>query len=211
MHLLGETALGVLMLCLLGMVVAAKRLATGSVLDERPGGSLLVRAVNTFNLGFLLVVNPAAAALLLAGRLQAWDVTRIEVPWAWLGTTVDAVGVVAYLAGCALMAWSLLTLRSRYQLGGVAPRPRDELVTSGPYALVRHPMYLAALAIALGLALALQSLFCLAVFVIYLVLLKLLMPFEEAGLRSAYAGAYEVYARRVPALIPLGPWASSRR
>ncbi len=211
MHLLGEPALGALILALLGAVVAAKRLATGSVLDERPGGSLLLRAVNTFNLGFLLVVNPAAAVLLLAGRLQAWDVTRIEVPSRWLATLVEAAGLAAYLAGCALMAWSLLTLRSRYQLGGVAPRPRDELVTKGPYALVRHPMYLAALAIALGLALALQSLFCLAVFVMYLVLLKLLMPVEESGLRSAYGGAYEAYASRVPALIPFGPWASSRR
>jgi protein-S-isoprenylcysteine O-methyltransferase Ste14 len=201
-HLLGDGVLGVLVLCLLGILVVVKRLATGSVLDERPDARFLVRAVNVFNLSFLLVVNPAAAVLLLAGRLRAWDVTRIEIPWPWLRTSVEAVGVAGYVSGCGLMMWALLTLRSHYQLGGMAPRPRDALVNDGPYALMRHPMYAAALAMALGLALALQSLTCLGVFVIYVVMLGRLMPLEEAGLRSAYGNAYEAYARTVPRLIP---------
>ena len=205
MHLLGDRFLGVLVLGLLGILVVVKRLATGSVLDERPDARLLVRAVNFFNLSFLLVVNPAAAVLLLAGRLQAWDVTRVEVPWRWIRTSVEAVGIASYVAGCGLMMWALLALRSRYQLGRMAPRPRDGLVSDGPYALMRHPMYAAALAMALGLALALQSLACLGVFGVYVVMLMLLMPLEEAGLRSAYGEAYEAYARVVPRLIPSLP------
>ena len=205
MHLLGDDVLGVLGLCLLGIMVAVKRLATGSVLDERPDARPLVRAVNVFNLSFLLVVNPAAAVLLLVGRLRAWDATRVEIPWRVLRTGVEVVGVASYVAGCGLMVWALLTLRSRYQLGGMAPRPRDALVSDGPYALMRHPMYAAALAMALGLTLALQSLACLGVFVIYIVMLGRLMPFEEAGLRSAYGEAYEAYARAVPRLIPSLP------
>jgi protein-S-isoprenylcysteine O-methyltransferase Ste14 len=201
-HLLGEAALGVLILCLLGMLVVAKWRATGSVLDERPDARFLVRAVNAFNLTFLLVVNPAAAVLLIAGRLRAWDATRIDVPWSWVRTTVEVAGVGTYAAGCALMMWALLSLRSSYQLGGMAPRSRDALVTQGPYALVRHPMYAAALAMALGLALALQSLACLAASGIYLVMLNALLPLEEAGLRTAYGGAYQTYASRVPRLIP---------
>ena len=205
MHLLGDDVLGVLVLCLLGIMVVVKRLATGSVLDERPDARPLVRAVNVFNLSFLLVVNPAAAVLLLVGRLRAWDATRVEIPWRVLRTGVEVVGVASYVAGCGLMVWALLTLRSRYQLGGMAPRPRDALVSDGPYALMRHPMYAAALAMALGLTLALQSLACFGVFVIYIVMLGRLMPFEEAGLRSAYGEAYEAYARAVPRLIPSLP------
>jgi protein-S-isoprenylcysteine O-methyltransferase Ste14 len=201
-HLLGDSVLGILVLCLLGSLVLVKRLATGSVLDERPDARVLVRAVNGFNLFFLLVVNPAAAVLLLAGRLETWDPTRIQLPWPWLRTTAEAVGVTGYVAGCGLMMWALLTLRSSYQLGGMAPRSRDALVSDGPYAMIRHPMYAAALAMALGLALALQSLACLGVFAIYVVMLGRLMPFEEAGLRSAYGDAYEAYARAVPRLIP---------
>jgi len=201
-HLLGDSALGVLILCLLGLLVVVKRLATGSVLDERPDARLLVRAVNVFNLTFLLVVNPAAAVLLLAGRLRAWDPTRVGIPWPWLRAGVEAAGIASYVAGCALMMWALLTLRSRYQLGGMAPRPRDALVTDGAYALMRHPMYAAALAMTLGLALALQSLACLGVLGAYVLMLGRLMPLEETGLRSAYGEAYQAYARAVPRLIP---------
>jgi protein-S-isoprenylcysteine O-methyltransferase Ste14 len=201
--LLGETALGVLVVCLLALLIVVKQLATGSVLDERPDARLLVRVVNGFNLSFLLVVNPAVAVLLLAGRLRAWDATRVELPWPWLRATVEVVGVGTYVAGGALMMWALLTLRASYQLGGMAPRSRDALVTQGPYASVRHPMYAAALAMALGLALALQSLACLAIFGAYLVMLNALLPLEEAGLRGAYGEAYEAYARAVPRLIPV--------
>jgi len=204
-HLLGERALGVLILCLLGALVTVKRVATGSVLDERPDARLLMRAVNVFNLGFLLVVNPAAAVLLLTGRLQACDVTRVAIAWPLLRASVEAGGVAAYVVGCGLMMWALLTLRSSYQLGGMAPRSRDALVSDGPYALMRHPMYAAALAMALGLALALQSLICLGVLVIYVVMLGRLMPFEEADLRAAYGESYEAYARAVPRLIPFLP------
>jgi protein-S-isoprenylcysteine O-methyltransferase Ste14 len=204
-HLLGDGVLGALVLCLLGSLVLVKRLATGSVLDERPDARGLVRAVNGFNLSFLLVVNPAAALLLLTGRLGAWDPTRIELPWPWLRSGVEAVGVASYVAGCGLMVWALLTLRSNYQLGGMAPRSRDALVSDGPYALLRHPMYAAALAMALGLALALQSLICFGVFAGYVLLLSRLMPLEEADLRSAYGEAYDAYARDLPRLIPFLP------
>ena len=203
MHLIGATALGVLVACVLAALVAAKRLATGSVLDERPGGGLLVKAVNVFNLAFLLVVNPVVAVLLLGGRLEAWDVTRVEIPSGWPRSGVETVGIASYLAGAGLMMWALLTLRSSYQLGGMAPRSRDALVTAGPYALVRHPMYAAALAMAFGLALALQSLACLGVCAVYVVLLRRLMPLEEEGLRQAYGEAYERYAREVRRLVPV--------
>ena len=202
MHLFGSRLLGALILCALTAMVGAKRLATGSVLDERPDARLLVRVVNVFNLAFLLVVNPLAAILLVARRLEAWDVTHVEVQPGWPLSVVEAVGTAGYLAGCGLMIWALLTLRRSYQLGGMAPRARDALVTGGPYALVRHPMYLAAVAMALGLALALQSWGCLAVFGAYVALLGGLLPLEEAALASAYGEPYRTYARAVPRLIP---------
>ncbi len=202
MHLLGEGPLGGLIACLLALLVAAKWRATGSVLDERPDARALVRIVNAFNLAFLLVVNPVVAVLLLAGRLERWDVTRVEIPWTGLRAAIEAAGVALYAAGAGMMAWALLALSRNYQLGGMAPRPRDGLVTGGPYALVRHPMYAAALSLALGLAMAVESAACLAVFVCYVAMLRSLMPLEEAGLRAAYGDAYDAYARSVPRLIP---------
>ncbi len=203
MHLIGDSALGFLILGLMGAMVAVKRVATGSVLDERPDARPLVRLGNAFNLTFLLVVNPAAAVLLVAGRLEAWDITHLAIPDDRILTAVEGLGILCYGAGAALMMWALLSLRSSYQLGGMSPRARDALVTTGPYAGVRHPMYTAALALALGLALAVQSLLCLAVFGAYVVLLAPLIPQEEEGLRRAYGEAYDNYAREVPRILPL--------
>ncbi len=205
MHLLGERLLGLLVLGALAAMVGAKRLATGSVLDERPDARALVKIVNAFNLTFLLVVNPLAAVLLVAERLGAWDPTHAVLAGAWLLDVIEAAGLLLYFGGCGAMVWALLTLRASYQLGGMTPRAGDALVTGGPYALVRHPMYLAAVAMALGLALAVQSWACLAVFGIYVALLAALMPLEEAALDTAYGERYRLYARRVPRLIPRLP------
>ena len=100
------------------------------------------------------------------------------------------------------MARALLQLGGVYQLGGIAPRPSDEMITKGPYGLIRHPMYSAALSISLGLACLVQSLVFFAVFCLYLVLILLLVPKEEAGLRQAYGSSYLVYKQKTNKLVP---------
>jgi protein-S-isoprenylcysteine O-methyltransferase Ste14 len=201
MHLFDQRILGVLVLLLMAMLVAVKRIATGSIL-EKPTGGLLARSVNTFNLFFLLVVNPLAAVLLLLRRMDLLDCAQLAISTPWLLRAVEIAGLVIYVAGFFLMAWALRTLGTVYQLGGSEPRAGDRLITSGPYALLRHPMYSAALAIALGLALVLQSWVFLAVFATYCVLLLLTLPGEEESLRKAYGDAYAQYARRSGRLLP---------
>jgi protein-S-isoprenylcysteine O-methyltransferase Ste14 len=63
-------------------------------------------------------------------------------------------------------------------------------------------MYAAALAISLGLACVVQSLALFSVFGIYSVLITLLIPAEEEGLRQAYGESYFAYQRRVKSLVP---------
>jgi protein-S-isoprenylcysteine O-methyltransferase Ste14 len=63
-------------------------------------------------------------------------------------------------------------------------------------------MYTAALSIALGLAFLVQSLACLSVFCIYLVLILFLIPFEEEGLRKAYGEQYGAYQQKAKKIIP---------
>jgi protein-S-isoprenylcysteine O-methyltransferase Ste14 len=76
------------------------------------------------------------------------------------------------------------------------------LVILGLYRILRHPMYAAALYISLGLTLLTQSLACLAVFCIYLVLILLLIPMEEQGLQGAYGSQYIAYQQKVRKLVP---------
>jgi protein-S-isoprenylcysteine O-methyltransferase Ste14 len=199
--MLGETSIGILIFVLLAVLVAVKQVATGRILD-RPEGSLLVQLVNVFNLVFLLVVNPLAAVLLVTGRLAAIDPSHVVIRQQWLRATVQVVGLVAYVTGFAVMAWALIALRRNYQLGGLAPRPNDDLVASGPYSFVRHPMYAAVLSISFGLACLTQSLIGLTVLGIYLVLLHRLIPIEESRLLSAYGERYAAYQGTTGRLVP---------
>ncbi len=200
MVLLDQTILGIVMLCLLGLLVAVKRFATGSILDK-PQGTLMVQLVNIFNLFFLLVVNPLSAILLLTGQLALFDSTRllINAPW---NIIAEIIGLAVYVAGFLLMAWALITLGRHYQLGGSAPRSDDKLIVAGPYKLIRHPMYAAALSITLGLIGLIQSWIFVGVLGIYLVLILPLITMEEAGLRQAYGTPYSVYQQKTRKLVP---------
>ena len=200
MNLLGERLLGVVILVLLGLLVAVKRVATRSVLD-RPEGGLLVQSVNVFNLLFLLAVNPVAAVLLIARRLATADPTYTTV--ALPGRTIlEIAGLALYVAGFLLMAAALITLGRNYQLGGCPPRPGDNMIREGPYRLVRHPMYLAAWCISLGLACLTQSWAAFGVFCIYVVLILVLVPAEEVGLRRAYGEQYAALQKETRRLVP---------
>jgi protein-S-isoprenylcysteine O-methyltransferase len=115
---------------------------------------------------------------------------------------LEIAGLALYVLGFLLMAGALITLGRCYQLGGSAPRSEDKMIINGPYKLVRHPMYTAALSISLGLAGLIQSLAFFCVFCIYLVLIIPLIPMEEDGLRKAYGEQYDTYRQKVRKLIP---------
>jgi protein-S-isoprenylcysteine O-methyltransferase Ste14 len=200
MSLLGPPALGLFIFILLALLVFVKWVSTGAVLD-RPQGTFLVQLVNVFNLFFLLIVNPLTAVLLLLGRLPSVDLTHLRITVPLVVTVLEIVGLVLYMAGFFLMAWALLTLARNYQLGGMAPRPEDSIITGGPYRLIRHPMYAAALCISAGLTLLVQSWVLLGVFLLYLVLILRLIPLEEERLLRAYGEQYEAYRRRTRALV----------
>lgn len=201
MNLITQRILGIVILLLLGVLVIIKQIATGSILDK-PRGKFLVQLVNIFNLFFLLIVNPLVAILLIAGRLETVDSTRLDIENPTLVIILVILGLIFYVAGHLLMAWALIKLRNNYQLGGSTPRSTDTLVILGPYRLVRHPMYAAALYISLGLAFLTQSLACFAVFCIYLMLLSFLIPVEEKGLRQVYGKQYGEYQGHVRKLVP---------
>jgi len=200
-YLFDQWRLGIAILLLLGLLVTVKRVATGSIFDK-PKGNLMVQLVNIFNLFFLLVVNPVVAILLITRRLATIDPTHIAINEPWILMVLEIVGLLTYAIGFFLMAGALVTLKRNYQLGGSDPRSGDKVVVDGPYRLVRHPMYTAALSISFGLVCLIQSwaLFC--VFCVYLVLIFLLIPVEEDGLRKAYGEQYVSYRQKTKKLIP---------
>ncbi|MCX6645008.1 MAG: hypothetical protein NTY09_01415, partial [bacterium] len=171
MNTFGQIPLGIIILCLLAMLVIVKQISTGSILGDKPKGGFLIWVVNVFNLFFLLVANPVAGILLVSHSMDSIDPTRLTIDVPWLLVSMETVGLVLYVVGFFLMAWALTTLGRNYQIGGNPPLESNVMIITGPYRLIRHPMYSAALFISLGLACLVQSLAYLAVFIIYLVLI----------------------------------------
>ncbi len=79
------------------------------------------------------------------------------------------------------------------------------MITTGPYALVRHPMYVGVVIMALGIPLALGSWWGLILVLASLALLVLCILDEDRMLRDQLEG-YEAYARDVRYRLVPGLW-----
>ncbi len=104
----------------------------------------------------------------------------------------DAWGLVPILAGLALRTWALGHLRRN-----------TTLCTSGPYAYVRHPLYLGSFIILIGYCFMVNSLYvavgaAIAAAVIYAFTVRR----EEQTLSVAYPEQFETYRQAVPLLLP---------
>jgi len=78
-----------------------------------------------------------------------------------------------------------------------------ELVSSGPYAIVRNPIYLAMLGMEIATGLAISRWWAIvAGIIIFLIGTDIRIRSEERILRAAFGAKFEDYARRVPALLP---------
>lgn len=141
-------------------------------------------------------VGPYLVAM--AGALAPLFVTltpRAEPGPVWLlaSTLLTVVGTTGSVAVLAALGRSF----------SVSPQARG-LVTNGPYAVIRHPLYLTEFISSLGLMLQYTQPWA-GLAVAAAALLQLVrMQFEEAVLTQAYP-AYSDYARRTARLIP-GVW-----
>jgi protein-S-isoprenylcysteine O-methyltransferase Ste14 len=88
----------------------------------------------------------------------------------------------------------------------------DALVTGGPFAVSRNPMYEAWTAIYLGTALTMHSAWPFVLLPGLLALVHAAVGREEQELRARFGAAYDVYAHRVPRYVVghAGGWARRR-
>jgi protein-S-isoprenylcysteine O-methyltransferase Ste14 len=78
-----------------------------------------------------------------------------------------------------------------------------ELITEGPYSMVRHPLYVFSLIGAIGIGLASENILVLAVLVIfYLLYYPLTIIVEEKKLVDKFDQGYLDYIKRTPRFIP---------
>ena len=101
-------------------------------------------------------------------------------------------------AGLAYSVWGLAYLRRSFS---IIPEAR-RLVTGGPYALSRHPVYLGEIATAVGVNLATGGWLSALAIAYFIVCEVLRMRWEERILLQAFPNEYPAYARRVPRYLP---------
>lgn len=111
-------------------------------------------------------------------------------------------GLGPILAGLALRTWALGHLRRN-----------TKLCTSGPYAYVRHPLYLGSFIILMGYCIMANNLYLVAAAAIVTAgIYALTVRIEEQSLAAAFPEQYEAYRQAVPALFPrFTPYAASGR
>ena len=162
--------------------------------DVKPSArreSLVSRALHIVPLG-------AAVLLLLPG----------SVAWPVLAARFVPRGAVAYWAGAAVTLCGLLfAVQARRWLGRnwsgtVTVKHDHELVTGGPYGIVRHPIYTGLLAAFIGSALALGEWRGLVSVALVLVAFVRKIRLEERWMQERFGDAYRRYRQHVPALVP---------
>ena len=115
-----------------------------------------------------------------------------------------AAGSLLYFPGLALVLWARLTLGQMYNVSsgffGVQLYANHRLVTHGPFAIVRHPMYLGISLASLGGLLIYRT----WTFVFALTLFGLVVRArrEEHALAAEFGEEWEAYRRRVPGWVP---------
>ncbi len=144
------------------------------------------------NRGALLV--PVALVLLVFGRPSV---------------TSAQIGIAVAILGELLRVWAV-------GFSGVTTRAdivtAPQLVTAGPYALTRNPLYLANAMIALGFWYAFSggisaleaAILCIIVLGLVMGVYAIIIPLEEAYLAGHFGAAYQRYTGAVPRLLPFG-------
>ena len=142
--------------------------------------------------------------LALGGALIAWP----QPPGSALGWRLWPPSLAAYWMGVALVitglafaVWARAHLGRNWS-GTVTIKEDHELIRSGPYAYVRHPIYTGLLAALLGTTLASGTVHAAIGLAIIAAALVRKSRVEESFMREIFPDTYPRYSAEVPALIP---------
>ncbi|MCU0486624.1 MAG: isoprenylcysteine carboxylmethyltransferase family protein [Anaerolineales bacterium] len=113
-------------------------------------------------------------------------------------------GSLLYFPGMGLTLWGRLVLGKNYFVStglGAQLFANQQLVTQGPFALVRHPMYLGLILAAFG-SLLIYHTWTTLLFACFAPALLKRARREEAALAAEFGAQWQEYCQRVPAFLP---------
>ncbi|MCV3209100.1 isoprenylcysteine carboxylmethyltransferase family protein [Mesorhizobium sp. YC-39] len=128
------------------------------------------------------------------GRLRLWMPTLAE---AWICVALIAIGLV-------FSWWARLHL-GRLWSGTVTAKAGHHVVDTGPYRLVRHPIYTGLLLAVLATMAAKGTVWGIVGAALLTIGIVIKARLEEEFLRGELGAAYDEYAGRVPMLVPFAP------
>lgn len=147
-----------------------------------------------------LVAAWAALPYLAATRPgSSWALPDMasQAPYVFVRWVATAVGVLCLAA--SIVCWKRMGRSWRM---AVAPDQRTDLVTTGPYALVRHPIYALSMLLMLCTALVVPTPPVLAMAAVHLSLMLVKAHNEERFLKGMHGSAYDSYCRRTGRFVP---------
>ena len=118
----------------------------------------------------------------------------------WQQTLLQIIGSCMIAAGIALGVWAIVSFRQRVRILP-SPDSADFLVTGGPFAYIRHPMYSALLLACAGLFMAYPTIVRFVAIIVLMMVLFAKMRYEERLLAERYNG-YDVYKTHTGRLWP---------
>ena len=148
---------------------------------------------------FVALVVPYVALF-----VRLWRPLPVQMPPAGR-LLASTTGAVLSLVGMALMIWGRIALGRLYNVSsafGTQLYSDQDLVTSGPFALVRHPMYLGALIAGIGGVLLYRT-WAAVLVLTHEVVFWVRAGREDQALAAEFGDTWQRYARRVPAGVPV--------
>lgn len=148
-----------------------------------------------------LPVGAVAIVIIIAVRhgvagTSAWQ-SALWYPDSALSVLCTALVVL----GAAFAVWARLTIGTNWS-GNVTLKENHELVVSGPYRLVRHPIYTGLISMGIGTALIYAEPTGFLAVAAGIVVFALRIPQEEKLMVETFPDQYPEYRRRVKAVIP---------
>lgn len=195
MHQLQTDAIGLTALILVSLAWIVFALVF--LLRKKPTEVQEAKRAPVSSLGIFLQ-SISFALIWLLGRMQWWP-----FPPSFAGELVLAI--VAVTLAFASSVFCLLAVRTLGKQWTYRARVIEghELVATGPYAVVRNPIYLGMFGMILATGLVYSRWWnFLAAVVLFLIGNRIRIRAEEKLLRETFGSQFDDYARRVPAFLP---------